>query len=105
MPPKLLKSVSPGKQQYYLQQYFDEVLRRNVYDKNVKYNVIAFKNTYRNVPYYVVSNFYSTFSLRLRLAFLSFLSIARIANCNQMITSHDLDRSNEADLNSATISV
>lgn len=55
IPPKYLDGLSPAKQQYYLQQYFAEVLSKHFHDENVKYNVIAFKNTYRNVPYYVVS--------------------------------------------------
>lgn len=56
IPPKFFKTASPAKQQYYQQQYLNEILNRNFYNHaNGKYNIIAFKNTYHNVPYYVVS--------------------------------------------------
>lgn len=56
VPPKFYKTASPAKQQYYQQQYLNDLLNRNLYSQsNGKYNIIAFKNTYHNVPYYVVS--------------------------------------------------
>lgn len=53
VPPKFHKN--PVKQQFYQQQYFNELLR-NLNSKSNKYNVIAIKSKYYNVPYYVVSN-------------------------------------------------
>lgn len=54
VPPKYYKE-NPVKQQFYQQQYLNDVLK-NLHSKSNKYNVIAFKNKYRNVPYYVVSS-------------------------------------------------
>lgn len=57
VPPKFFKTASPAKQQYYQQQYLQDILNTNFYSQsNGKYNIIAFKNTYHNVPYYVVSS-------------------------------------------------
>lgn len=55
VPPKFFMALSPAKQQYYLQQHVNELIEKHFHDKNVKFNVIAFKDKYRNVPYYVVS--------------------------------------------------
>lgn len=54
VPPKFYKS-SPAKQQFYQQQYLNDLFSKNYYSKSNKYNVIAFKDKYRNIPYYVVS--------------------------------------------------
>lgn len=55
VPPKFYKSSA--KQQYYQQQYLNDVFSKNYYsktDKN-KYSIIAFKDKYRGLSYYVVS--------------------------------------------------
>lgn len=54
VPPKFYK-VSPAKQQFYQQQYLNDVFSKNYYSKANKYSVIAFKDKYRGLPYYVVS--------------------------------------------------
>lgn len=50
VPPKFYKA-SPAKQ-----QYLNDVFSKNYYSKSNKYSIIAFKDKYRNVPYYVVSS-------------------------------------------------
>lgn len=55
VPPKFYKSASPAKQQYYQQQYLNDVFSKNYYNKANKYSIIAFKDKYRGLPYYVVS--------------------------------------------------
>lgn len=52
IPPKYYKN--PVKQQYYQQQYLNEFLKY-LNSKQIKYNVVAIKSKYHNVPYYVVS--------------------------------------------------
>lgn len=56
IPPKFYKSAA--KQQYYQQQQLNDILNQNYYSKTNKYNIIAFKDKYYNVPYYVVSNWH-----------------------------------------------
>lgn len=52
--PKFYKS--PAKQQFYQQQYLNDVFSKNYYNKANKYSIISFKDKYRGLPYYVVSN-------------------------------------------------
>ena len=54
VPPKFYKSSA--KQQYYQQQYLNDVFSKNYYNKANKYSIIAFKDKYRGLPYYVVSH-------------------------------------------------
>lgn len=51
VPPKFYKSSA--KQQYYQQQYLNDVFSKNYYNKANKFNIIAFKDKYRGLPYYV----------------------------------------------------
>lgn len=53
VPPKFYKSSA--KQLYYQQQYLNDVFSKNYYSKANKFSVIAFKDKYRGLPYYVVS--------------------------------------------------
>lgn len=53
VPPKFYKSSA--KQQYYQQQALNDVFSKNYYSKANKYSIIAFKDKYRGLPYYVVS--------------------------------------------------
>lgn len=55
VPPKFYKTASPAKQQFYQQQYLNDVFSKNYYNKANKYSIIAFKDKYRGLPYYVVS--------------------------------------------------
>lgn len=55
VPPKFYKA-SPAKQQYYQDQYLNDIFSKNYYNKANKYSIIAFKDKYRGLPYYVVSN-------------------------------------------------
>lgn len=68
VPPKFFKG-NPAKQQYYQQQYLNNVLK-DLYHKSNKYNVIAIKNKYHNVPYYVVSEQFRTFSYIDKITFM-----------------------------------
>lgn len=54
VPPKFYKSSA--KQQFYQQQYLNDVFSKNYYSKASKYSIIAFKDKYRGLPYYVVSH-------------------------------------------------
>ncbi|XP_055322966.1 uncharacterized protein LOC129578437 isoform X2 [Sitodiplosis mosellana] len=51
VPPKFYKSSA--KQQYHQQQYLNDVFSKNYYSKANKYSIIAFKDKYRGLPYYV----------------------------------------------------
>lgn len=56
VPPKFYKTASLAKQQFYQQQYLNDFVNKNLYShSNNKHNIIAFKKTYHNVSYYVVS--------------------------------------------------
>lgn len=54
VPPKFYKSSA--KQQYYQQQYLNDLFSKNYYNKANKFSIIAFKDKYRGLPYYVVSH-------------------------------------------------
>ncbi|XP_031619929.1 uncharacterized protein LOC116338642 isoform X2 [Contarinia nasturtii] len=52
VPPKFYKT-SLAKQQYYQDKYLNDIFSKNYYNKADKYSIIAFKDKYHGLPYYV----------------------------------------------------